>query len=118
MRPRRRRNPVSICRLYPGAERRNWISRWSNSRTTGIECASAAGMAALAGLEKLRFFMAVVKAKVSMLEPFSGEQCQPYGPGLQYLTPGLDRCLRIFGISRPSGRQTLPAIPEFFLQLS
>jgi hypothetical protein len=30
-------------------------------------------MAALAGLEELRVFMAVVKAKISMIEPFSGE---------------------------------------------
>jgi hypothetical protein len=39
-------------------------------------------MAALAELDKLRVLMAVVKAKVSVLEPFFGELCQPYGPGL------------------------------------
>jgi hypothetical protein len=39
-------------------------------------------MAAVAGLGELRIFMALAIAKVSMLEPFSGEQCQPYGPGL------------------------------------
>jgi hypothetical protein len=48
----------------------------------GIECASAEGMADPAGQDELRFFMAVVKAKASMLEPLAGEQCQPYGPGL------------------------------------
>src|ERR1019366_3723186 len=71
-----------MCGLYPGAERRNRISRWSNSRITGIEAAPAAGMDALAGPGELRILMAVVIAKVSMLEPFSGEQCQPYGSGL------------------------------------
>jgi hypothetical protein len=39
-------------------------------------------MAAVAGLGELRVFMAIVIAKVSMLEPFSGEQCQPYRSGL------------------------------------
>jgi hypothetical protein len=42
-------------------------------------------MAAVAGLGELRIFMSVVIAKVSMLEPFTGEQGQPYGSGLRYL---------------------------------
>jgi hypothetical protein len=53
-------------------------------RATGIEGVSA-DMAAVPGLGEVRIFMAVVIAKISMLEPFSGEQCHPYGSGLYYL---------------------------------
>jgi len=49
------------------------------------EAFHSAGMAAVSGLGELRIFMTLVIAKVSMLEPFSGEQCHPYGSGLYYL---------------------------------
>jgi hypothetical protein len=39
-------------------------------------------MAAVPELGEVQVFMAVVIAKISMLEPFSGEQFHPYGSGL------------------------------------
>ena len=52
-----------MCLVYPGTARRNSMSRSSNSRIIGTECASVAGMPGLSAVERLRVFMTVIEPK-------------------------------------------------------